>query len=86
LTKLAADMNRRDYDSAASFVKFLIEEHGWDKFLDLYQGAPGDYHTVYGTGEQELLAAWRAKIRGLDVRQSSAYYRFKDYLSKLRSG
>jgi hypothetical protein len=84
--RLAGDMNRRDYDSAGSFVKFLIEEWGWDKFLDLYRGAPGDYHTVYGVSEQELLARWRQRIRALDVRQSSAYYRFRDYLSSLRSG
>jgi hypothetical protein len=85
--RLAADMSRRDYDSAASFVKYLIEERGGvEKFLELYRGAPGDYHSVYGISEQELFASWRQKILAIDVKQSSAYYRFKDYLTNLRSG
>ena len=34
---------------------------------------------------EELFALWRQKVRAIDVKQSSAYYRFKDYLTNLRS-
>jgi hypothetical protein len=79
-------MNRRDYDTAGSFVKFLIEERGLEKFLDLYRGPQGDFHDVYGISEQELVATWRQKIREFNVRQNASYYRFKDHLTSLRSG
>lgn len=84
--RLRLGMTRRDYDTAGSFVKFLIDEKGWEKFLDLYQRAPGDYHDVYGISEQELVAKWWQKIRDLNVRQNASYYRFKDHLTSLRSG
>src|SRR5262249_46570200 len=83
--RLQGDMNRRDYDSAGSFVKYLIETHGWDKFLEAYRGSPGNYHTVYGISEHDLFAQWREKIKGMNVRQSSAFYRFRDYLTNLKS-
>ena len=84
--RLDRDMSRRDYDCAGSFVKFLIETRGWDTFMELYRGAPGNYHTVYGSSEQELVESWREKLRAMNMKQSSAYYRFKDYMSNLRSG
>jgi hypothetical protein len=84
--RLRLGMSRRDYDLAGSFVRWLIEERGWPLFFELYKGAPGDYHTVYGVSEQELVARWREKIMGLNVRQNAAYYRFKDHLTRTRSG
>ncbi len=83
--RMRLGMNRRDYDLAGSFVRFLIEERGMDAFMALYRSAPGDYHTVFGTPELELLAKWREKIRSMNVRQDASYYRFKDYLVNLRS-
>ena len=64
----------------------LIDGKGWEKFLDLYRGAPGDFHDVYGIPEQELVATWRQKIQEQNVRQNASYYRFKDHLTSLRSG
>jgi hypothetical protein len=49
--------------------------------MALYHGEPGDYHGIYGVSEQELLAHWRAKIKGLVVRQDGNYYRFRAFLT-----
>ncbi|MBI3723215.1 hypothetical protein HY251_04565 [bacterium] len=83
--RMRLGMNRRDYDLAGSFVKFLIDEKGLDAFMVLYRSAPGDYHTVFGMPEQDLLAKWRERIHAMNVRQDASYYRFKDYLANLRS-
>jgi hypothetical protein len=80
--RLRSGMSRPDYDLAASFVKWLIEERGIDDFMALYHGASGDYHGCLGVPEQELLAKWRDKIRRLDVRQDGSYYRFKDFMTR----
>jgi hypothetical protein len=80
--RLRPGMSRSDYDIAGSFVKWLIDERGFDAFMALYHGQPGDYHGVYGVSEQELFAKWREKIRAMNVRQDGAYYRFKDFLSR----
>ncbi len=80
--RLRNGMSRPDYDLAASFVKWLIEERGIDAFMVLYHGAAGDYHGCFGVPEQELLAKWRDRIRRLDVRQDGSYYRFKDFMTR----
>jgi hypothetical protein len=83
--RLRGGMSRPDYDLAASFVKWLIEERGIDEFMTLYHGPVGDYHGCLGIPEQELLAKWREKIRKLDVRQDGSYYRFKDFMTRAQT-
>jgi hypothetical protein len=74
-------MSRRDYDMAASFVKWLVETRGMDKFMELYRAAPGDYMGVYGEGEHDLEARWMAVVRAIDVRHDGDYYRFREHLT-----
>jgi hypothetical protein len=69
-----ADLIPRDaYLAAGSFVRFLIQEHGMEKFRELYAitplvergrfaGVPERWQGVYGQSFDELVAAWRAAI------------------------
>jgi hypothetical protein len=61
------------YLEGASFVKFLIERYGLDKFKELYGQATGDathdvalVERLYGTGYGTLEADWLAYLAGLD--------------------
>ncbi|MGB0627041.1 MAG: hypothetical protein ACPGQ5_10780 [Alphaproteobacteria bacterium] len=68
------DLRPRDaYLAAGSFVRFLIQEHGMEKFRELYAitplvergrfaGVPERWQGVYGQSFDELVAAWRAAI------------------------
>ena len=82
--RLKFGMSRRAYDLAGSFVKWLVETHGLDRFMELYRAVPGDYMVVYGEGELELEARWLASIRARDARHDGDYYRFRDHLQSLR--
>jgi carboxyl-terminal processing protease len=70
------------YPEAASFVKFLVETHGRDKFLAAYRHLQaGDalttarnliaLHTIYGQGADQLEATWRNRLSGSAVSQDS---------------
>lgn len=63
------------YLVAGSFVRFLIEAHGMEKFRDLYErtplvvkgrnaGATGRWVEVYGIPFGELVVAWREHVDG----------------------
>jgi hypothetical protein len=40
---------------------------------------------VYGVPEHDLVAKWREMIKGLNVRQDASYYRFKAYMTSLKT-
>jgi len=63
------------YLVAGSFVRFLIETHGMEKFRTLYAltplvtrgrfaGRPNRWDEVYGQTFEELVDAWRSRIAG----------------------
>lgn len=63
------------YLVGGSFVRFLIEQHGMEKFRRLYAmtpfmpgqknaGDPGRWRTVYGVPLDDLAAAWRQWVTG----------------------
>tara|TARA_R110002110_G_scaffold284986_2_gene499166 strand:- start:23281 stop:24009 length:729 start_codon:yes stop_codon:yes gene_type:complete len=63
------------YIVAGSFVRFLIETHGMEKFRALYEltplvprgrfaGLPQRWDDIYGIAFEELVDAWRAQING----------------------
>ncbi len=61
------------YLEAASFVKFLVEHYGLDKFKELYGQADSDashddflVHNLYGKDYAELEADWLAYLSGLE--------------------
>lgn len=70
-------MSRSDYDSAASFVAFLVRKYGWVRFFQLYQGPPRNYLWVYNRSEDELLEDWKQELEKLQLRRSREYYRFR---------
>lgn len=66
---------RRAYLVAGSFMRFLIERHGGEKFRRLYAmtplvprnrnaGDPARWRTVYGKDLSALAAEWRREIGG----------------------
>jgi hypothetical protein len=59
----------RSYTTAGSFVHFLLERHGADRFRALYRsgGRDGDFERLYGAGMAELEAAWRREIAALPL-------------------
>lgn len=63
------------YLVAGSFVRYLIETHGLEKFRDLYRrtpleiksrdaGSAGRWRQVYGVSFETLVAQWKAKLAG----------------------
>jgi hypothetical protein len=80
--RMRGGMSRIDYDLAASFVKWLIEERGLGPFMTLFHGPPGDYHGVYGISEQELISKWREKIRATNVKLEGPYWHFREFMSR----
>jgi hypothetical protein len=64
----------REYAQAASFVKYLVERHGWERFREAYSvlGAQENheenvrrFHQVYGMGLGELEPAWLLEVEQL---------------------
>jgi hypothetical protein len=64
---------RESYLVAGSFVRFLIEQHGMDRFRRLYAltplvprernaGAPGRWREVYGLDLDQLTQTWRNSL------------------------
>jgi len=70
----ASDLGRRPaYLIAGSFVRFLVEAHGKEKFRELYQLTPFQpgvrvfydkerYRSVYGVGLEALAGQWRNTV------------------------
>ena len=63
------------YLVAGSFVRYLIETHGMEKFRALYAitplvkrgrfaGLPRRWNDIYGMSFEELVDAWRTRITG----------------------
>lgn len=63
------------YLVAGSFVRFLIETHGLEKFRDLYRrtpleiknrdaGSAGRWQQVYGLSFETFIAQWKTKLAG----------------------
>ena len=46
-----------------SFARYLIEVHGLDRFMGVFDGA--SFESAYGQTPKQLEAAWQAFIRGL---------------------
>jgi hypothetical protein len=72
-TPLQGTDERQAYIAAGSFVRFLIERHGFDAFRRLYAltplvprqrdaGEPGRWREVYGVELAALVAEWRAAL------------------------
>ena len=54
------------YIEAGSFISFLYEKYGDQKFKDLYKTSlPADYKKVYGKSIQELENEWRVELKAL---------------------
>jgi UrcA family protein len=64
---------RESYLVAGSFVRFLVEQHGMEKFRRLYAltplvprernaGAPGRWREVYGLDLDQLTQSWRNSL------------------------
>jgi hypothetical protein len=69
-----ADSAAREYAQAGSFVKYLVERHGWERFRQAYSGLSvrADYeenvrrvHQVYGVTFGELESAWLQEVEQL---------------------
>jgi hypothetical protein len=71
------ELSSDTYPVAGSFVKFVIEKHGWDLFHKLYVLTPlvpfdrdeGDedrWQRVYNVGLAELESEWQSKFSPLD--------------------
>ncbi len=54
----------RSYTTAGSFVKFLLDRYGADKFRSLYRsgGAPSDFDVIYGKSLAAIESEWHAEI------------------------
>ncbi|MGQ9734102.1 MAG: hypothetical protein ACUVQU_03500, partial [Candidatus Bipolaricaulia bacterium] len=76
------------YEIGASFIAFLTERGGWERFLQFYQDLHSPYdrrerlealfQSHYGAGLAELEAEWKRKLAGLEVTENSrAAYEFK---------
>lgn len=72
-----SELDRAAYDAAGSFVKFLVDRYGWDRFFELYRGLPGNYHGVYGRPRHELFEEWKASLNRPRLRQTPTYVRFR---------
>jgi hypothetical protein len=66
-------VSKESYAIAGSFVKFLIEQHGMDKFRALYAltplaqmrrdaGEPTRWQQIYGESFETIVDAWLAKL------------------------
>jgi hypothetical protein len=53
------------YETAGSFVRYLIEQYGLTRFKALYRQP--SFHSVYGTHLQELENEWSARIHSVDA-------------------
>jgi hypothetical protein len=53
----------RSYTAAGSFVRFLLDEHGPDRFRTLYASG-GDFRAAYGQPREVLVAEW---LRAIDA-------------------
>ncbi len=51
------------YLQEGSFVRFLIEKHGLQRFMSLYEG--GLYRTVYGKELREMEEEWHTFVSGI---------------------
>lgn len=69
-----ADSAAREYAQAGSFVQYLVERHGWERFRQAYSGLSvrDDYeenvrrvHQVYGVALGELESAWLQEVEQL---------------------
>ncbi len=76
------------YEVGVSFIAFLTERGGWERFLQFYQDLRSPYdrrerlealfQSHYGTSLAELEAEWKRKLAGLEVTENSrAAYEFK---------
>jgi tetratricopeptide (TPR) repeat protein len=68
----------RAYTVAGSFVRFLIDEHGMEKFAALY--STNDFHRAYGRPLDALVTDWEHYIDSLPLPQGDlliAEHRFK---------
>jgi hypothetical protein len=66
------------YTLMASFVKYLAETYGIDKFKGLYPTS--DFEKAYGSSASSLVAAWRATLEKIPVTPALANavrYRFE---------
>lgn len=59
----------RAYTLAGSFVRFLIEAHGIERFRVLYQSG-GDYVAAYGRPLGELVTEWSRRIDATTVSEA----------------
>jgi hypothetical protein len=62
------------YTEAASFVKFLIERYGLDKFRQVIR-RPNDWNTIYGQDFAALEAAWLSMLRARALPDSATILR-----------
>jgi hypothetical protein len=73
LDNIGSDAERapREYAQAASFVKYLVERHGLERFRDAYRALRGDagheenlrrIHGVYGLTLDQLEAEWWKEV------------------------
>jgi hypothetical protein len=69
-----ADSAAREYAQAGSFVKYLVERHGWERFRQAYSGLGGRedneenvrrVQLVYGVALGELESAWLQEVEQL---------------------
>jgi hypothetical protein len=76
LHNIGSDENTaaREYAQAGSFVKYLVERHGWERFREAYRvlSAREDFeenlrrlHQVYGMAPGELESAWLQEVAQL---------------------
>lgn len=55
----------RAYTLMGSFVQWLIDEHGIEKFREAY--GHGEFEKVYGTPPQQLVASWEAFVDAIEL-------------------
>ena len=53
------------YVSAGSFIRWILDTHGVERFKILY--ADGDFSQAYGSSLGTLLASWRTFLEGLEL-------------------
>ncbi len=77
---------RQNYIAAGSFMRFLIETHGMEKFRELYaltplvphvrnSGADDRWVGIYGVSRSTLVVAWQAKLASIGQGQAKSVSR-----------
>lgn len=84
-----ADLERIDcyrnnpwvFDLVCSFTAFLVDQVGWEKYLEFWkrgQGLDNDFPACYGAPLAELWSRWAAGLKQVTVSEFSVWGNFRD--------